>query len=655
MRLALVLGSAYEKNEQLPRIGSAEIDCELAARRLAEPDAGFCIRRFAADRNLPDELERVLSAQNGSIEQLLVYFSGYAVLSAKRGPGLLLDSAKVVGLSARVLRNLLERHAPVSCVIIDAAAMLEPGQTVASLVSAMGTTLTQGSSSVSALVGARPSHAADSAAGSPFTSLLVTVLDWLASGREPHQRVDLGRLFEGLCADASMWRAIPAGQLFPNTATFTMLPPVDPAAGAAAHGRSPSDRPALQVAGEEPAQRHSVYINYAHGTARMTVSLEPTQGGSATALEQMLATGPEDLALRDRLVELYTDCGYPERALRHCRLLARLAPTRAQTYRRARRLFERAGVPDAAWNAASVLACLGAADTSESSFAHQHKPDGLLAVRDTIFDHDWQETLMPCTDEDHAIGNLLAVLGPAAVRIGVGFARQKKRYFEPHPGWLHDLDKSTTTLAKTLVWTTRVLGISPPSLYVVPDLGATFEVAPTEEASSLAGRGLGSGLGLSQLAFLWGRHLCRFRPELRAFTFFRTPAEVASLLEATAAFAGSSSFDTRTLDADAKRLHGAVRAELPPSELERLRGAAHDLSPVDLVERARRALVRAELIGVRAGLVACGDVSVAADLIDRFPENGLTTLAEQKGELFAFAISDAYDALRQRLGVALAA
>src|SRR5215471_10876888 len=246
MRLALILGSAYEKNGQLPRMGSAEIDCELAARRLAEPDTGFVIQRFAADRSLPEELEKFLFARTGQIDELLVYFAGYAVLSSKRGPGLFLDGPKIAGLSIRVLRSLLERHAPVSCVIVDAAAVLEHGQSAAAVVSAIGTTLTQGSAGISALVAARPSHDAQVGAGSPFTSLLMTVLDWLAAGRESHEGVDLGRVFGGLCSDPSMWRSIPAGQVFPNTAGFTMLPSMSPA-----HQRIPSDRPPLQLAGSE--------------------------------------------------------------------------------------------------------------------------------------------------------------------------------------------------------------------------------------------------------------------------------------------------------------------------------------------------------------------------------------------------------------------
>jgi hypothetical protein len=79
-------------------------------------------RREAQEKASQTRAEAHLRTESvsGQIDELLVYFAGYAVLSPKRGPGLFLDGPKIAGLSIRVLRNLVERHAPVSCVIIEA-------------------------------------------------------------------------------------------------------------------------------------------------------------------------------------------------------------------------------------------------------------------------------------------------------------------------------------------------------------------------------------------------------------------------------------------------------------------------------------------------------------------------------------------------------
>src|SRR5262249_31763326 len=161
-------------------------------------------------------------------------------------------------------------------------------------------------------------------------------------------------------------------------------------------------------------------------------------------------------------------------------------------------------------------------------------------VRDTIFDGDWRQALAPRPDEDPALDRLLDAAAAASIRVGVPFSKQKKRQVEIRAEWRHDVEKSTTTLAKTLAWTSHVLRLAPPGLCGRPDGGATLEVVPADEPTVVAGRGLATGLGLSQLAFLWGRHLCRFRPAARAFTLFKEDDELLAFIEAAAAVGGAS-------------------------------------------------------------------------------------------------------------------
>jgi hypothetical protein len=63
MRLALLVGSSYEKNGRLTAIPSAEVDGDLMERRLTEADAGFKILRFGAERGLAERIEQRLIAQ----------------------------------------------------------------------------------------------------------------------------------------------------------------------------------------------------------------------------------------------------------------------------------------------------------------------------------------------------------------------------------------------------------------------------------------------------------------------------------------------------------------------------------------------------------------------------------------------------------------
>jgi hypothetical protein len=656
MRLAFVVVSSYEKNGQLALVPSAVVDGDLVARRLAHLDARFAVHRFAAERELPDQLEQFLANTPEPVSELLVYFSGYAVLNSERGAALLLDGARPSAFSVRRLRKILEQSAQSACLIVDATVIVDAGQSLGDVAREIGHTLTAGSSAVSALVAARASDAPDAFGGSAFTGLLLNALDWLGATRAANQPVNVRWLFDGLRADAVTWSEIPHAELFVEAATFAILPAAPTAPPRGPVSSLPPKPPTLPSpptrasVGPPPLPRRSApppSSMPARTSGDAVTAVDP-----AAALEILVASKPHDVDLRERLVDLYLQKGEADRVLDHCRKLARLAPSRAVTFKRVRALFERAGAQDAVYNASCVLQYLGEADAASAELVSQHRTSGLLPVRGTLADADWREVLVVAGDDPY-LPRLLEALAPAAVAVGVGLAKHKKRWFEPDPTTAEDLEKSTTMLAKTLGWTARVLAVPRPSLYITSDQNAWLDVAPTEEPNVLAGRGLGSGLGLSELAFLLGRHVARFRPELRLFAFFANPPELASLVTAAAMLGGTPGIDARAVDADAKRLHAALRREIRDADLDRLRRVAGDFPLFDIEQRARRAIVAAECSFVRAGLVACADVASAADLVKRFPTGGLASAEEQIGEVFAFAISEAYGVLRGRLGVAV--
>lgn len=386
--------------------------------------------------------------------------------------------------------------------------------------------------------------------------------------------------------------------------------------------------------------------------ARIAASPEGDPVVAAAAFERLVDARPTDLELRARLIDLYARAGDPTRALVHCRATARLAPLHVETYRAAHTLFRSQGDDDGAWNAACVLEAHEAADINEALFVSQHRPEGLPPAREPVPSAAWETTLF-AEDEEPELRAFFTALGPAVGRVGVAFQKEKKRYAEPSPETLQDPEKSTTMLAKTLLWTARLLGVSVPTLFVVPELATGLDVLPLDPPGVAASRALGSGHSLGQLAFLWGRLLPRYRPELTPLRYFRTPSELAAFTIAAVAAAGSSVVDTRGFDRDTKRLYGALRRELKSGDTARLKAAGARVPVQDIAPRLERLLRAADLSGVRAGLVAAGDVTVAADLIRRFPAEGVTTAEAQLGELFQFAIGERYGLLRRKLGVAV--
>ncbi|HET9954696.1 MAG TPA: hypothetical protein VFQ61_09330, partial [Polyangiaceae bacterium] len=742
-------------------------------RRLAEPEAGFEVVRVAAERGLAETLEHHLGRQAGLVGELLVYFSGYTVLSQERGPALLLDGERLGTFSLRRLRGLFARFSHRACLIVDAAALVDSGQSLDAVVTGIGEALTEGVPSISALVAVRDSSVPDSFGGSAFTGLMLTALDWLAVSREAGEAVDIERLYEALRAEPALFQEIPATGLFggmeprlsilqpgvpPQRAaraegprkvraeasaplpSFADLPNLDadlaallgfeaqpepvreeptpalargatppgafeqstleprssgqpgeqpgvleqpgaveqqgglersafqPAPGLAtpggwsgpeqailpfaqtehaatpaAHAFSaampvaadavPTEAPPHESVSPRDAARAraaellSYYANallravdsdeLSRISAELAVLVRERQvspARAALAWEACLARFPRDLDLREQLVEACTQASAPARALLHCQAAAQIAPLRAATYRRAQALFESVGAADGAWQAASVLEALGDADINESLLAHQHKPDGLLMPRGTVSDAEFFGALCP-TSATVLLLPLLSVLARADAvadaALGIGFLKHKKVYQEPDPSYLHDAERSTAMFAKTLNWAARLFGQKVPSLYVFPELPSLTAPGTLREPSVYCARALGSGLSLTQLAFLWGRELPRQRPEFRMLAFFKRPDELAALIAASLTLAGVPGYDVRALSADAKRLYTALRRELSRESLESLRDAGSDIAPEELEQRAGMALAEFELLSVRAGLLACGDVVTA--------------------------------------------
>jgi len=370
---------------------------------------------------------------------------------------------------------------------------------------------------------------------------------------------------------------------------------------------------------------------------------------AVAALERLLETRPGDAKLRHRVAELYASLDDAGRALHQIRLAVQAEPRDAAAYRRARGLFDKLGDSDGAWNACTVLESLGEADLDESLLASQHRPEGLLQVRGVALDADWAASLFH-EDEEPELRALFSALGPAAARVGVAHLKDKKRSFEPDPATLQDPEKSTTMLAKTLGWSARLLGFPMPELYLLPDMSPGLAIAPRETPGVLAARALGSGIELGELPFLWGRVLVRLRPELRPSTFFRGP-ELVSFVTAVLALCGARGVDAKTLDKEQKKHYSALKRELRGSDLTALKVAAGKVPAAELVARLQRLELSAELAGVRAGLTLVGDVCRAAELVRRFPTEGVTRAEDQLSEVYRFAISEAYARLRQKLGI----
>ncbi|MBN2195986.1 MAG: hypothetical protein JW751_24425 [Polyangiaceae bacterium] len=371
---------------------------------------------------------------------------------------------------------------------------------------------------------------------------------------------------------------------------------------------------------------------------------------AARALERAAAIEPNDPELRLELVTLLELCGDSPRALHHCRAAVRANPRDPHAHHRAHELARRVGAHDLAWNAAHALDFLGEADINASLHAETHRPKGLLNVSSTVTEAHWEEGVFS-PDRDAAIIAILRLVQRTAIAHRLDQLARARQLPTLDPSLRIDPEASTTTLARSFLWTSRLLSIPQPALYVHPTLEVGLLAPPAKEPSSVVNRALGSGLELPELAFLWGRHLTIFRPEYHLLVFFPTIELLTHLV--TAAFAATdwTPRSANFFDAETADLARHIHEELDDTERAALAAAMEQIQLADAPNRMLGWARNVELTAARAGLVACGDVSVAAALTERFPVGGHTSAFEEVSALLAYTASDEYTTLRLHLGI----
>jgi hypothetical protein len=601
MRLAVLAASSYAACQKLPEVEGATLNLDVLGQRLSEPDAGYTVHAFRAERGLAEALEQVLAEAPEPVEALLLYFSGYALVADERGPALLLDGERLATLSFKRLRRVLDERVRSAFLVLDTLSAFDSATPPDEAARLLSRALEPGSTPVHYLVAHRPEAAASER--SPFASLLEMVLDWQSTRVEPLGADDLVR---ALRAEETLFSALPAVEYVPAEAAFAVLL---------------GSRPASLLPEAVPA-------------------LEPVPDPTRVSAEE-----------RSRALEASVNAeleGNLPLALEHARVAVRGDARDLGTLEWTLELLERSDKPDGVYQALAALALAGSASETQRALVTAHRPDGLLPARGVVAEADWLANLL-CPECDLTTQELVRALGEGAVELGLETAQRKRRAIALHPTAEQDPEKSTTTLARTLVWSARVLGLPRPKLHILDAVPGELAIADTRDPTVLASKALGSGLSLPELAFRWARVLVYLRPELRLYAHFSGQGELEALGRAAAALVAST---PPRLDGDAKLLLRGLRRHVRGPVLARLSEVIGGRSATELGARLRVGARTAELVAGRAGLLACGNLELAAQVSERAPLSGRSA-AEQSADLVAYSLGDEYQALRTRLGVAL--
>jgi tetratricopeptide (TPR) repeat protein len=623
--------------------------------RLVQPDAAFAVEWFEGHRDFPEELEGLLGELPAYPESVLLYFSGYLVWQPGRTPALGLDALRPRAFPLSRLCALLDRVTSEYLLVLDVT-LTEPDHAGPVVADAVCEVLSEHAPRAGGLLAVSPTASVE--VSSALTGL---VLRSLAALEGQGSDVTARALYEQMGPEFAWLDASVAVRYLQPGSDFVLLPgpgmAAAPSAELVALARQAAD---LRQRREwsELADTYQAMLDFrepgmADEIARRLGALCRAELGdpwrAVHALEHVLVSGGASAPLRFELSELYVATDHVDLAVEHCLEGLALEPREGSAYRRARWLFERTGQTDRAWNAAAALSCLGAADDDEAELADRHRPEGLQAATATLTEEHWNRGL--ARPRHHAaLEHVLKIVAGPAMEYRLEALAKRKLLPALDPTLRQDPKTSTTTLCRSLTWTARLLGVPAPELYVHTSDRAEMHATPALQPTTRVSKAFASGLTLPELAFLWGRHLTYFRPDHYLRVFYPTLEEMTSMLLAAMLASDWDPQRMRDHDPDTARLAAHLHRALDEPALGVLRAATKKLTAANGRARLYDWVRSVARVANRAGLLACGDVRVAAVMSHRFPIEAPDV--DEVGDLLQYSLSEAYAELRQRLGVA---
>jgi tetratricopeptide (TPR) repeat protein len=371
--------------------------------------------------------------------------------------------------------------------------------------------------------------------------------------------------------------------------------------------------------------------------------------GAIQALDRLAVLRPDDVDTRARLAHLLELTGDDALAVRCLEVAAHAAPTRPDTFRALARIFHRTGDADRAYCACGVLVQLGEADLDEQLIYQQFAPEVQVRPAQPLDAGAW--SVMVPAELDAAASGLFSAIGPAAIAARLEQLRVKKQLPRLDPAERQDVEKSTVSAVRTIGWVSKLFGLPVPDVYLSPhDVPGGIGVLPALEPSVALAPSILSGRAAGELLFLFARELVHLHLTSRVLAFYPTLDELRALVTAAV---GVQLRDRSALPPDvdrtardlATRLDSAAQASLATA----VKGIADQGGQLDLLGWLRAV----ERAACRAGLLACGDLTIASRVlsVDRHAVAGMSA-AERLRDLVPFSVTEGYAGLRRQLGIA---
>jgi hypothetical protein len=253
-------------------------------------------------------------------------------------------------------------------------------------------------------------------------------------------------------------------------------------------------------------------------------------------------------------------------------------------------------------------------------------------------------------DEDKCTGDIFAVIASAALLGRISAMRRDRSLPNLDADKRQEPHVSTVSAVRALAWAATSLGLRTPPIYV--DAGETFpfEIVPALPPAVRIGAPMLAGQSAIQLAFHCARQVTWFREEHFVCTLVPSIPYLEELFLAALSIGAPEIELLPDVRARISVVADAILPVLDPIRLARLQLQVARFLAQGGKTSLRRWAQSSEWTAIRAGLLMCGDLGTACDVVTRE-----ANASERVHELEKFWASDDASILRRELGIALGA
>ncbi|MFO0548271.1 MAG: hypothetical protein U0271_07795 [Polyangiaceae bacterium] len=378
--------------------------------------------------------------------------------------------------------------------------------------------------------------------------------------------------------------------------------------------------------------------------------------GALEALENAVRVRPSEAGTRRAVAELALKLGEADRAREQLMALVALDPTDTTALHFLFDIYKKRDQLERAFEVASVLMSLGAANERERIIYEAHKDEDVPRPTGRLEPEDWSILRAPlggAADIDsetiELVAGVLAAANRALSRTLSELAARAGRLAPLDEAFRVDPETTTVSAPRSVAWACVTLAVPMPAVYIEEASQEQLTAVLRETPVTVIGSAALRGRSLAELSFLAGYHVAAHVVAHRVTRLSSSIDDLAACFLAAVVIAVPDTPVPTRIRALVEMLVGPIMANLDKDAEAALEEAVLAFEGAggraDLVAYQRAV----ETAALRAGLLLVGRIEPALRMADALTTTVLSQ-AERRAALCRFFLSDDFTDLRHKLG-----